>query len=481
MRAKAIRYGIGALALSLVLGCTGGKEAAPTQQITVAGRPLRYVAEPGTLDLTDAQGVIHAHVFYVAYRVPGAPKRPVTFLWNGGPGANSTLLHFEAFGPRRLEGGALVDNADTLLATSDLVFVDPVGTGFSRPAKPEFGADYYSTLGDIASIADFVQGWTARHADAATPLYLVGESYGVWRAAGVAEALEKRGRPVAGVVLISGGIPVGPILPKEVTTALKLPGRAAAAQFHGRLPADLAAPSPQAAADAALAWARATYIPALAHVGGLTPAQKTATAQDLAHHLGLDVSQVDATTLTVSSRQFLNGLLPGRKLDTFDMRISTPVPAPAEAEPNAAIMTHYLRDTLGYHTDLPYLGLEKDSDPTAKEVGNEWNYNSGDTSPAAFAAAIVAARAGEGPPGAEPWIRRAMEHDPKLRVFAAAGLYDSLNSCSANEMIKEKLEPGLSARLSVNCYAGGHMMYRDAAARVRLSADLSGFIGISRR
>ncbi|MEA1672948.1 S10 family serine carboxypeptidase-like protein [Nitrospirillum sp. BR 11163] len=483
MRA-AVRNGIGVVALALA-GCAAHDLAvAPppgsAQRITLAGKPLRYVAEAATLDLTDAQGVVRGHVFYVAYRVPGQGGRPVTFLWNGGPGANSTLLHFEAFGPKRLEGGALVDNAQTLLADSDLVFVDPVGTGFSRPATAQDGSRFYSTLGDQSSITDFVQAWTQRHADVRTPVYLIGESFGVWRAAGVAEALEKRGRPVAGVVLISGGIPVGPVLPKELVTALKLPGRAAAAQVHGRLPASLAGTSPSATAEATRVWAEQVYAPALAHLGDLSAQQKAALVQDVAHHMGVDPSLVDRTSLVVSSRQFLNNLLPGRRLDTFDMRISTTAGQAEAAEPGGPVMVRYLRETLGYHTDLPYLGLEKDTDPVAKPVGEQWDYNSGDTSPAAFAAAIAAAiaaaRAGEGPPGAEPWIRRAMEMDGKLRVFAAAGLYDSLNSCAANEILKAKLEPGLSARLSVNCYGGGHMMYRDAEARVRLSADLGRFI-----
>ncbi|WP_044563132.1 hypothetical protein [Azospirillum sp. B4] len=475
------RYGISALALALAAACAGQDKAPAAsqgvnQRIVVAGKVLRYTAEAATLDLTDAQGVVRGHVFYVAYRVPGQAKRPVTFLWNGGPGANSTLLHFEAFGPKRLEGGALVDNAETLLGGSDLVFVDPVGTGFSRPATAEDGQRFYSTLGDLASVTDFVQAWTKRHAAAGTPLYLIGESYGVWRAAGVAEALEKRGQPVAGVVLISGGIPVGPVLPKELTTALKLPGRAAAAQIHGRLPASLAAGTPQATADATGTWAEQTYAPALAHLGDLNAQQKAALAQDVARHMGVDAGLVDRTTLTVSSRQFLNNLLPGRRLDTFDMRISTPTGQGEGAEPGGPVMVRYLRETLGFRTDLPYLGLEKDTDPTAKAVGEQWDYNSGDTSPAAFAAAIAAARAGEGPPGSEPWIRRAMEMDKNLRVFAAAGLYDSLNSCAANEILKTRLQPGLSARLSVNCYGGGHMMYRDAEARVRLSADLARFM-----
>ncbi|TWB39618.1 S10 family serine carboxypeptidase-like protein [Nitrospirillum pindoramense] len=477
-----VRAGVSAMALALVIGCaTQDRPAAPggiAQQITLAGKPLRYTAEAATLDLTDAQGVARGHVFYVAYRTRNQDGgvRPVTFLWNGGPGANSTLLHFEAFGPKRLEGDGLVDNAQTLLADSDLVFVDPVGTGFSRPATAEDGQRFYSTLGDIAAITDFVQAWMGRHAGAETPIYLVGESYGVWRAAGVAEALEKQGRAVAGVVLISGGIPVGPVLPKDLATALKIPGRAAAAQVHGRLPASLAGADPAAAAEAASAWAIRTYAPALAHPGDLDAQARSMLAQDVARHMGLDPTLVDRTALTVSSRQFLNNLLPGQRLDTFDMRISRPAGQGEAAPANGPVMVRYLRETLGYRTTLPYLGLEKDTDATATPVGERWDYNSGDTSPAAFAAAMAAAQAGEGPPGAEPWIRRAMDLDPKLRVFAATGLFDSLNSCAANEALKTRLAPGLAARLSVHCYGGGHMMYRDTEARVRLSADLAGFI-----
>ena len=133
----------------------------------------------------------------------------------------------------------LEDNQTTWLDQTDLVFVDPIGTGFSRPTKREYAAEFYNTLGDIASVAEFVRVYLTRFDAWDAPLLIAGESYGVWRAAGVAEALVKSGRKVAGVILISGGIPVGPVLSDEMRTALFVPTRTAAAFHHKKLPPDL--------------------------------------------------------------------------------------------------------------------------------------------------------------------------------------------------------------------------------------------------
>ena len=168
----------------------------------------------------------------------------MTFLWNGGPGSNSTLLHLVGLrskAARRLAGRQgcveceVEDNDATWLEHSDLVFVDPVGTGFSRPTRAEYGAEFYNTLGDIASIAEFVRVYLTRFDAWDAPLFVAGESYGAWRASGVAEALEQRGTRVAGVMLISGGIQVGPVIDDEMRTALFIPTRAAAAFHHQKL------------------------------------------------------------------------------------------------------------------------------------------------------------------------------------------------------------------------------------------------------
>src|SRR5262245_16818172 len=232
----------------------GDSIATTHHQIRVGQKILRYTARAGLLPIHhNDTGEIHGQMFFIAYlldRLPNEPARPLMFLWNGGPGSNSTLVHLSGFGPKRIKASddptgppdcecEVGDNQTTWLDQTDLVVVDPIGTGFSRPAKAEYAAEFYNTLGDIASVAEFVRVYLTRFDAWDAPLFIGGESYGVWRAAGVAEALAQRGRKVAGVVLISGGVPVGPVLSGGLRTALFLSRRAAAAFFHKELPSDL--------------------------------------------------------------------------------------------------------------------------------------------------------------------------------------------------------------------------------------------------
>jgi carboxypeptidase C (cathepsin A) len=443
-------------------------------EIHIADKPLAYTAEAGRIALYDGAGAIIGHVFFTAYRAAsGKTPRPVTFLWNGGPGANSEALHFEAFGPRRLTGHALQDNDATLLATSDLVFVDPVGTGFSRAASAASASGFYSTLGDFAAMTQFVRDWLATHHTSKAPVYLIGESFGVWRAAAVAQELEEQGQPVAGIVLISGGAGVGAgPLPRNLIAALRIPNRAATALFHGKLAPGLGADRDEAVAHATQ-WAKAVYAPALANVATLDATARDKITADLVAFTGLQPSQIDQHTLSVTPRAYLHDLLKdqGKVLDTFDMRRTEEPPV------DGAVIETYLHHDLNYRTALSYAGLDaaRDaSDSTAPKPGwiNEhWQYNSGVITPEVIAAAM----AGEGPPGTQPWALNAIRLDPKLRVMVAAGLYDSLNSCAANDALRAALDPAVAGNFTMKCYLGGHMMYRDPEAQRKLSADVKAF------
>lgn len=443
-------------------------------EVHIAGKPLAYSAEAGRIALHNGSGAVIGHMFFTAYRVAtGKTSRPVTFLWNGGPGANSEALHFEAFGPRRLVGHALQDNDATLLANSDLVFVDPIGTGFSRAASPAFAADLYSTLGDFAAMTQFVRQWLIVHHASKAPVYLIGESFGVWRAAAVAQELEEQGQPVAGVVLISGGAGVGTgPLPRNLVAALRTPNRAATALFHGKLAPNLNTDRDEIVAHATR-WAKTVYAPALANVAALDDATRDKIAADLAAFTGLQASQIDRRTLSVTPRTYLHDLLKdqGKVLDTFDMRRTEEPPV------DGSVIENYLRHDLNYKTALSYAGLDdaRDAaDPTAPKPGwiNEhWQYNSGVITPEVMAAAM----AGEGPPGTQPWALNAIKLDPKLRVMVAAGLYDSLNSCAANDALRAALDPAVAGNFTMKCYLGGHMMYRDPEAHRKLSADVKAF------
>jgi carboxypeptidase C (cathepsin A) len=353
------------------------------------------------------------------------------------------------------------------------VFVDPIGTGFSRATKPDYEPEFYSTLGDFASVTQFVQTWLRTHHRQSAPIFLVGESFGTWRAAAVAEALEKQGQKVAGIVLISGGAVVEhSIVPRNLEIALRVPNRAAAAFAWGKLDPIVGTNLDQVE-KASTAWARDVYAPALLRLDSLTPDERNAIAASLARYTGFPADQIDRKTLSVSPRQYLRGLFAADKkvLNTFDMRIVS------EPKGNPAALDAYFRHDLGYDTPLGYagIGVPQPTDPAMPDSGKinaNWNYNSAPLTPEVMASAM----AGEGPPGAVPWTTKALKLDPKMRVFVAAGLYDSLNSCAANDELKARLDPAIAGNFTMGCYLGGHMMYRDADARHKIAEDLETFI-----
>jgi carboxypeptidase C (cathepsin A) len=407
----------------------------------------------------------------------GAP-RPVTFVWNGGPGANSATLHFEMVGPKRGEGMGLVDNQETWLADTDLVFVDPIGTGFSRPAKAEYRKEFYGTVGDVASVTEFVRAWRLLEGAEAAPVYLAGESWGAGRAGSVGYALIKRGIPVKGLVLISGGSGLkAERRDPAMSAALHVVDLAATALYHGKLAPGLGKDR-AAVLTRVEAWARETYAPALARLDQLSDADRDRIAGELAGYIGLKPEQIDRKTLVITPRQYRENLLKpdGKPLNIFDMRLTQ---SPKE-DFDQAVPT-YLRHDLGYRTDLAYVGNERLEDgyaPTGRMGGGpgaEWNYATVEATPEVVAAAMKAAQTtGGGPPVIGPPLPSTAEAvglDPKLKVMVVAGRYDSLNSCTDNDETASKLPPALKAAFSFKCYDGGHMFYRDQPARLAFTRD----------
>jgi carboxypeptidase C (cathepsin A) len=443
-------------------------------QIATPAGALKYESRAGRLPIrNDENGEIRGYIFFVAYTAKTrTPGRPITFLWNGGPTANSLLVHTELFGPRRLDHDRVVDNAETLLTVSDLVFMDPVGTGFSRPAAVDYEKEFLTTLGDFAATAEFIRAYREKFRAEHQPLFLGGESYGTWRVCGTSEILAKRGQNIAGVLLISGGVP-GSLMPFEFSDAMYVPARTAAAFFHRKLPPDLLQDR-EAALKAVNEWITSTYLPALSHRDALTDQQRDGIVQALARFTGVRADQIDRKTLVMSNREYLAGLFDGQKtLNTFDMRIA----AQETADPQrAGVLGGYLRDEIGYATDLAYTGLEDGymplPGPARRSTGERWDYNHVEVTPEM----LKRMQNGAGPPASQPWLQNAMRIDHHLRVFVAAGRFDSLNMCEGNLRMSGKLEQDLSQRFSHHCYEGGHMMYRDAATRLQLSADIGRFI-----
>jgi carboxypeptidase C (cathepsin A) len=425
----------------------------------------------------------------------------VIFVWNGGPGANSTTVHLIGFGPWRLrtpEDAAqptpvtpgLYENDATWLAFADLVFVDPVGTGFARPTTSENGEAFYNTLGDIASTAEFIRVFRLRFDLQDAPIFLAGESYGAWRAAGAAEILDKRGVPIAGVLLISGGLGMGQGAPNAIRTALFVPVRTAAALYHQRLAPQLQR-DPAATLEEVKLWALNVYSPAWEKQAALSDAERDQIIGDLARYTGVPASSVDREKLSMTSRQFLTALLQDRNasLGRYDMRVVR-TEAGERSDDDLSrdqITMRYLRDDLGFKSDLAYQGVETGWSPTPDNEASQgpamrWVWNQGEAAltsgtDAAVQANQATAGSGDGPPGgSQPWMLRAMKRNPKLKLFVAAGAYDSLNSHALNTWIIDSAGSEIARNTTLKCYPAGHIMYDTKAARFSLRDDVEAFV-----
>ncbi|WP_337187634.1 hypothetical protein [Phenylobacterium sp.] len=451
-------------------------------RIEIAGRALAYTAEAGRLPIRDvATGEPLAHVFYVAYRAP-APRgavRPITFVWNGGPGLPAASLHFEGAGPRRIEGDRMVDNADTWLTDTDLVFMDPVATGFSRAVSPEAQKAFTSWIGDAMAATEFVRAWVLRHRAEDAPLIIAGQSYGAVRAGAVTYQLLKRGFDVRGLALISNttGLPDYPDRPL-VALAMHTGDYAVAALHFGRLPPEFGT-TPHDARAIAERWARDVYLPALRRIDQLSEAERTALAADLARRIGLDAADIEPKTLRVTQGLFLGRIGGGRRLYYSDYRKDEPYVAPP-----LRLGVRYLRHDLGYATDLAYFGVEPIEDGFAPDgvyprpVNTAWTHSTvyGATEDQIAQARAEFARTGAiglgkfGPnlSGAA----EAMALSPSLQVLVPHGAYDPLGGCSIDAELGRRLPPPDRERVTFRCYLAGHAIYRDAPARADFAEDM---------
>jgi len=459
--------------------------------IQTAEGPLEYEARAGRLPIrVDETGEVHAHVFFVAYVVKNrGQNRPLTIAWNGGPTISSIYVHTEFLGPRRITKSGFVDNPLTLLKTSDLVFYDPVETGFSRVDKPQFAPEFFNMKGDVATAAEFVRAYRARFDVQAQPLFLLGESYGVWRTAAVGEFLAQRGMNVAGLILVSGGFP-SVKMPMTFWNAMNVPNRTATALYYKRLAPALQS-DPQATMTTVKAWVVSTYQPALEHPDRLSEAQREAIVGQLAAYTGVRPGQIDHRSLIMNTQDFLTGFFNGdkaRELAEVDTRTFDEEPKTPGRD---LYVSRYLRQELGFATDLGYAGelgystnleyraLEAGYAPTPgperRSSGMQWVYNQTDAAAAAQRAGLddgeVAHMFNVNP----PWTQSAMMLEPRMKVLVALGRYDPTNSCEAQQSIVASLPPALSSRVTLRCYEAGHMMYRDASERSRVLTDLARF------
>jgi carboxypeptidase C (cathepsin A) len=328
-------------------------------QIATAHGTLAYAATWSETVLKDAAGTPQATISATSYVLDGvkAPaQRPVIVLFNGGPGASSSPLQFSAFGPRILGpkdaagNRAMIDNPDTLLDAGDLVFIDPVGTGFSRPLREGGGKPYWSVEGDEKAALTLVRAWLAANGRTASPLYIAGESYGGYRLGAMARDMGDLN--VAGMILISPALDFGGTADQSAIDSL--PTMAVAAWYHGKAKDGRTVDQVWSAAHA---FAQSDYAVALQQGSALAPAERDRVAARVAALIGLPVEQVAAANLRVDKQAFLEALVPGSVVGRLDVRVTAPKARPTNPDRPAA-------------ANDPSLGLGRSNVIVSKPIGD---------------------------------------------------------------------------------------------------------------
>ncbi len=458
-----------------------------THEVEIGGVAISYTSTTGTIPLKDDEGNATASVFYVAYTREGVDtekepgKRPLMFAFNGGPGSSSVWLHMGALGPRRApfpgDGTqlpkppfALADNAYSVLDVADLVFIDPVSTGFSRASKPDEAGKFHGLEEDIESVGSFVRLYVTRNRRWASPKFLIGESYGAVRAAGLVRHLQDRhGMYCNGVVLLSGLLDFSTLRAapnNDLPYVLFLPTMTATAFYHRRLDDELMADF-SATLRKSEEFARGAYANALFQGNALEGEERSRIAGLAARYTGLEAGLVERSNLRISTSRFrreLLGLESGRSVGRFDARVtgweSDRAAVQPEYDPSysvvlgpyASTVNDYLRRGLGFESDLPYEIL----------TGLRWNY------PDDAGYVSVSGR-----------LRDAMRDNPHLKVLVACGYYDLATPHFAilHSLNHLDLDAELRSNIRVEYYQGGHMMYTNPEELEKLKKDLTGFIG----
>lgn len=450
-------------------------------RVQLADGMLGYTVEAGRVAIRDvATGKPVGFMFYISYSVRprDGEERPVVFIWNGGPGAPASSLNFEGAGPKRIENNQMVDNADTWLTDGDLVFVDPVGTGFSRPANKEDLPAFSSVVGDVAAVTEFVRSWLIQHRAQSRPLVISGQSYGAGRAGSVAHALLERGFDVRGLALISNTSGL-PSYEDEalISQAIHVADYAVAALYYRKLPPAYGT-TPDEVRSRAEKWVHETYLPALRRIEQLSGADKKALANELARRIGLPANEIDPDTVSLTQSQFLGSIAPSLPY-YLDYRLLEPY-----TPPSLDVGIAHIRDDLGYNSDLPYLGVEPAEQgfaPTGQyplPINTTWLHSTvHGASPEQIERAkqdfaktgrIGMYRYGPALPGAAEAFRR----NPQLRILVAHGAYDPLGGCSIDAEHARHLPPSYSGKITFRCYLSGHAIYRDAIPRARFAEDM---------
>ena len=467
---------------------TPAKETATStaHSVSVGGKTLKYHATAGTVTIRDDDAKPVASVFYVAYTLDGASpaRRPVTFFYNGGPGSSSVWLHMGSFAPVRVKTAnpefirpapyGFGPNPDTLLDKTDMVFIDMVGAGYSRPLGDAKGKDFWGVDQDADAFAKAIMRWTDDNSRWTSPKFLFGESYGTTRSAALAYQLQDRGMAMNGVVLLSSILNYGIEQPGyDQSYVSYLPSYAATAWYHHKLanpPGDL----PTYLAEVR-AFAAGPYAEALSKGQNLTPEETDAIADKLAAYTGLSPIFYKRANLRVDLGRFQKELLRDQRLTVgrFDSRY-TGVDADAAGESpdfdasdsaisSAFISTFsdYVRRDLNYDSKIPY----RVSAYGLKDFDWDWKHRP------------PGANYPQNNPDVAVDLAAAIRTNPYLKVLSLNGYYDMATPFFATEydIAHMLLDAPLKSNVQFRYYPSGHMIYLNPDALHQLHADLASF------
>ena len=452
--------------------------------VVIDGVEIPYLALAGRLVMKSEDGKPKAAVFFVAYLrkdVGDLSRRPLTISFNGGPGSSSVWLHLGLLGPRRVLAGdagrplpppfRLANNEFSLLDVTDLVFVDPVSTGYSRPAPDEEAKQFHGLEPDIESVGEFIRLFVTRYQRWASPKFLIGESYGTTRAAGLAGHLQQRhGMFLNGLMLISSVLNFQTVEfepGNDLPYVLFLPTYAATAWYHGLLPDEKQSNLHDIIKEAEY-FAEGDYHAALLQGSALPPAQRAAVVATLARLTGLTPAYLDQSNLRVEILRFAKELLRGRRrtVGRLDGRFvgsdrdaagERPEHDPSYTAVQGAFtgaFNAYVRQDLNFVSDLPYEVLSA--------LYEKWDFSKHQNR-------FV---------DVSETLRSAMTQNPFLRVFVASGYYDLATPYFATQYTVNHLglEPELQGNIRLTHYEAGHMMYVHEPSLTQLRTDLASFV-----
>ena len=452
-------------------------------QVTVGGKVLNYTATAGRLPLKRGDGKTEAMMFFVAYTLDGqdAAKRPLTFAFNGGPGSASIWLHMGALGPKRVvlqPNGfmpaapyKLEDNPDTLLDKSDIVMIDAMSTGYSRAASSDVVKKYIGVRGDIQAFGEFIRMYLSRYERWSSPLFLLGESYGTTRAAGVSGYLADKGIAFNGVTLLSMAVDFQTLewnKSNDLPYALLVPTYTNIAAFHHKLAPELTQDMAKTREEVER-WCATEYTMALGKGDSQTPEERQKTIDQLARYTGLSKDVIEKANLRIDVPTFTQELLRDQKVvvGRLDGRFTgtDPQDSPyydptgsAILPPYTSMFNNYVRAELGYKTDMPYrVFVYDDPDFTSK-----WEWGSAE----------------RGFPSTASELRAAMVKNPYMKVLVMEGYYDLATPFYAAGWTMDhlNLDRKFHQNVSYATYEAGHMVYVDRKEHTKMKNDLVTFM-----